>query len=324
MTLYEYDREAGAEVLCGVDEAGRGPLAGPVYAAACILPLDAEIEGINDSKKLTEKKREALYEQIRERALDYCVATASVEEIDSINILQATFLAMRRAVEGLRLRPGLVLIDGNKNPDVGVHSRCVIKGDATSANIAAASILAKVERDRCMQALDAEYPEYCFAKHKGYGTKLHTEKLLEYGISPVHRRSFLVKLAAKEPSLSLRRGEYGEKVAFSYLKQKGYEVIGRNYRSDYGEIDLIARKDGVLSFVEVKLRDKTCLYSGAEAVTKQKQEKIIQTALHFLQQHPSGLQPRFDVVQITLLEGDQLSIQLIENAFCAEGDHASF
>lgn len=324
MTLYDYDRQAGAEVLCGVDEAGRGPLAGPVYAAAAILPLDAEIEGINDSKKLTEKKREALYEQIKETALDYCVAAASVEEIDEMNILQATYLAMRRAVEGLRLRPGLVLIDGNKNPSVGVHSRCVIKGDATSANIAAASILAKVERDRYMKQLDAQYPQYDFAKHKGYGTKLHTERILEYGISPVHRRSFLVKLAAKEPSLSLLHGEYGERIAYSYLKKKGFEVLARNYRCERGEIDLIARKESILSFVEVKLRDKTCPYSGREAVTKHKQEKIIQTALHFLQEHPAQLQPRFDVVEITLLDNDQLNIHFLENAFCAEGEYASF
>lgn len=195
MTNAEFDaaiRAEGVSLLCGVDEAGRGPLAGPVFAAAVILRPDAVPEGLNDSKKLSEKKREALFDEICREALAYSIASASVEEIEELNILQATYLAMRRAVEGLSVTPSLVLIDGNRTPPgLTVPSRTLVKGDALSASIGAASILAKVSRDRLMLTLDQQYPEYAFAKHKGYGTALHYEKLREHGISPVHRPSFL-------------------------------------------------------------------------------------------------------------------------------------
>lgn len=199
MTLFEFDSEFRKQngVFCGVDEAGRGPLAGDVYAAAVILPEGIVIEGINDSKKLSEKKREALYDEIIEKAYAYCVATASVAEIDEFNILGATFLAMKRAVEGLGTDVGLALVDGNGTPPLDCAVQTLIKGDGTSASIAAASILAKVERDRYMKKLAEEYPEYQFEKHKGYGTKLHNELILKYGASPVHRKTFLRKLYAK-------------------------------------------------------------------------------------------------------------------------------
>ncbi len=198
MTNLEFDeqlRAQGAQLLCGVDEAGRGPLAGPVYAAAVVFDPNNIPQGLNDSKKLTEKKREVLFDQICEQALSFGIATATVEEIEQYNILQATFLAMRRAVEQLTVTPNLVLIDGNRIPE-GLPSpaQFVIKGDALSASIAAASILAKVSRDRFMLELDKQYPQYEFSKHKGYGTALHYERLAEHGISPVHRRSFLKKL----------------------------------------------------------------------------------------------------------------------------------
>lgn len=199
MTLFEFDSEFRKNngVFCGVDEAGRGPLAGDVYAAAVILPEGIVIEGINDSKKLSEKKREALYDEIIEKADAYCVATASVAEIDEFNILGATFFAMKRAVEGLGTDVGLALVDGNRTPPLDCAVQTLIKGDGTSASIAAASILAKVERDRYMKKLAEEYPEYQFEKHKGYGTKLHNELILKYGASPVHRKTFLRKLYAK-------------------------------------------------------------------------------------------------------------------------------
>lgn len=195
--LYEYDEAVRNDysILCGVDEAGRGPLAGDVYAAAVILKKDAVIEGVNDSKKLSEKKREKLFDEIIEKSEAYCIATASVEEIDSINILQATMLAMTRAVKGLGITPDIALIDGNKAPEIdGVKTQAVIKGDATSASIAAASILAKVARDRYMKEIAEKYPQYVFEKHKGYGTKLHNELILEHGPSEVHRKTFLRKL----------------------------------------------------------------------------------------------------------------------------------
>ncbi len=187
-------REEGFPVIAGVDEAGRGPLAGPVVAAAVILPPEVEIEGLNDSKKLTSARREALFSVITQTALSYCVSGASVEEIESLNILQATFLAMRRAVEGLSVPVDLLLIDGNQMPGgLSVPARTVVKGDGRSASIAAASILAKVTRDRYMVQMDTQYPGYGFAQHKGYGTKAHYAALAQKGLSPLHRPSFLKK-----------------------------------------------------------------------------------------------------------------------------------
>lgn len=200
LTQFDADvRAEGVSVLCGVDEAGRGPLAGPVTAAAVILPPDMQIVGLNDSKKLTEKKREQLFTVITETALSYSIASASVEEIEEYNILQATFLAMCRAVEGLPVKPELVLIDGNQMPvGLTIPARTVVKGDARSASIAAASVLAKVTRDRYMLEQDARYPGYGFAQHKGYGTKAHYMALAEQGPSPLHRMSFLKKWLEKK------------------------------------------------------------------------------------------------------------------------------
>ncbi|OPZ20805.1 MAG: Ribonuclease HII [Firmicutes bacterium ADurb.BinA205] len=194
--LFDYDSELRREypVIVGIDEAGRGPLAGDVYAAAVILNDDTLINYLNDSKKISEKRRELLYDEVIEKAEKYSIATASVKEIDELNILQATFLAMKRAYEGLGVRADLVLVDGNKLPDIDAEMRYVIKGDATSASISAASILAKVARDRYMRDLAEKYPQYEFDRHKGYGTKLHYEKLEEFGISEVYRRTFLKKL----------------------------------------------------------------------------------------------------------------------------------
>ena len=194
--LWEIERECfagGLEMICGVDEAGRGPLAGPVCAAAVILPRELEIPGLNDSKKLTDKKRRELYDIITSEAIAYGIAMASEQEIDEINILQATFLAMERAVAQLQVRPDLALVDGNREPHLPLPVKTVIKGDSRSANIAAASILAKVTRDRLMEELDAVYPAYGFAVHKGYGTRRHYEALQEHGPSPVHRMTFLKK-----------------------------------------------------------------------------------------------------------------------------------
>ncbi len=179
------------KVICGIDEAGRGPLMGPVVAAACILPEGFVIEGLNDSKKLTEKKREALFDLITENAISYCVAMATVEEIEELNILNATMLAMNRALEGLSVPADMALIDGNASRGFKIPTKTVVKGDATVPCIAAASILAKVSRDRMCDEYDKEYPEYGFAKHKGYGTKAHMDAIRKYGPCPVHRPSFL-------------------------------------------------------------------------------------------------------------------------------------
>lgn len=197
MDWLEFEKEAlakGYKSVCGVDEAGRGPLAGPVCAAAVILPEGVIIDGVNDSKKLSEKKRESLFDVIREQALSYSIAYATVDEIEEINILNATMLAMRRAIDGLEIKADYAMIDGNKIPPLDIDSECIVKGDAKSMSIACASILAKVSRDRLLYKYAEEYPMYGFDKHKGYGTKVHREAILKYGPCPYHRKSFLKKL----------------------------------------------------------------------------------------------------------------------------------
>jgi len=201
MDWLEYENKAlseGYKIICGVDEAGRGPLAGPVYAAAVILPEGHIVQGVDDSKKLSEKKRSILYDKIIDECISYSIGTASPQEIDSINILQATFLAMRRAVDGLEIKPEIALIDGNKKPGLDIDEWDIVKGDSKSANIAAASIIAKVSRDRYMLQMAEKYPQYQFEKHKGYGTKLHYEMIEKYGICEIHRRTFLKKILKNE------------------------------------------------------------------------------------------------------------------------------
>ena len=197
MLDYSYEitaHEKGYKVVCGIDEAGRGPLAGPVFAAAVILPENYSHPVLNDSKKLSEKKRDAVYDDIIKDAVCYSVGIATEEEIDEINILNATFLAMKRAVEGLVIKPDFAYIDGNQYPKTGVNEETIVKGDGKCISVAAASIIAKVSRDRFMLEIDKQYPEYQFSKHKGYGTKLHYEMIEKYGVSKVHRRSFLKKI----------------------------------------------------------------------------------------------------------------------------------
>ncbi len=321
MTLYEYDRSLALPPFCGVDEAGRGPLAGDVYAAAVILPLDAEIPGINDSKKLSEKKRDALYDLITEQAVAWAVGVATVEEIERINILQAAMLAMKRAVEALPVKPALALVDGNKNPPLSVPSRCLVHGDATSASIAAASIVAKVSRDRYMAEMDGKYPGYLFAKHKGYGSKAHYDCIDRLGPSPIHRMSFLKKYYEKksEPG-PLNDGGRGEAAASQRLAEKGFRILETNWHSRYGEIDLIAADGTHLVFCEVKTRREDSLGAPREAVERSKRKKLTETALCYLSGHPTALQPRFDIMEVTLScgEGAVLSVEHLENAFPAE------
>lgn len=197
MDWLEFEKEAlakGYKSVCGVDEAGRGPLAGPVCAAAVILPEGVIIDGVNDSKKLSEKKRESLFDVIKEQAMSYSIAYATVDEIEEFNILNATMLAMRRAIDGLDIKADYAMIDGNKIPPIDIDAECIVKGDAKSMSIACASILAKVSRDRLLYKYAEEYPMYGFDKHKGYGTKVHREAILKYGPCPYHRKSFLKKL----------------------------------------------------------------------------------------------------------------------------------
>lgn len=320
LNMWQFEQEMvceGYKLICGVDEAGRGPLAGPVYAAAVILPLEAEFSGLGDSKKLSEKTRDRLFDEIIETAVCYGIGTADHKEIDELNILKATFLAMNRAIESLEITPDIALIDGNRDPQPSCRSRCIVGGDAKSASIAAASILAKVSRDRYMLEMAEKYPDYAFERHKGYGTKLHYERLYKYGPSEIHRITFLKKmLNSPQQTDAKRRGDAGEKVALEYLEKKGYVVIAKGFRSQFGEIDLIVKNSGYIVFIEVKLRKNAKFASAGEHVGKEKQSKIKATANIWLTSHETALQPRFDVIEI--YASDDMSnpeIIHIENAF---------
>lgn len=321
MNLYEFDKQyydEGIELLVGVDEAGRGPLAGPVYAAAVVLPKDFYMEEINDSKKITEKKREYLFDIIIENALYYSIQNVDAAKIDEINILNATFEAMKKAVDALNIKPDLVLVDGNRTKGIEYNTKCVIKGDAKSQSIAAASILAKVSRDRyCKEKMEIDYPEYQFAKHKGYGTKLHCELLRTYGPCKEHRKTFLSKILSDAWLIMniFSIGYRGETAACACLKSKKYKIIKRNYRKKCGEIDIIAQKDDLLVFVEVKTRKSDEYGAPCEFVTRSKQEKIIKTAKYFLSENNFNSNVSFDVIEVYHNGKKIVKTLHIENAF---------
>lgn len=309
-------RDEGYAAICGVDEAGRGPLAGPVYAAAVVLPFGLELEGLNDSKKVTPRKRDALYGEITDKAVSFGIASASVEEIDKLNILNASFLAMSRAIEKLEPQPSLALIDGNISRGIIIPHRCIVKGDSLSASIAAASILAKVSRDRYMAELASEYPQYRFDKHKGYGTKLHYEMIAEHGLTAHHRRTFF----KEKPGASAKRlGDYGERLAAGFLENKGFKIITANYKTRYGEVDIIASDGEFVVFAEVKLRKDDWFADAREFVTLSKQKKIRLAASEWLAaQGETAIQPRFDVIEVYAPQGEATARPLfnhIENAF---------
>ncbi len=314
-SLWEPERALwaeGYETLCGLDEAGRGPLAGPVAAGAVILPREIVIEGLNDSKKCTEKRREALYEEITQKAVAWAVGMASVEEIDRLNILNASMLAMRRAADGLTVTPDMLMVDGNIVRGFSLPARAYIGGDGKSASIAAASILAKVTRDRLMVELDAEYPGYGLARHKGYGTKAHREALKALGPSEIHRNIYLRKIEMPAP-----QPDRGEDIAAGYLADMGYEVLRRNYRTRHGVVDIIAARDGVLIMAEVKRRKNDRFAEAREAVDVRKQTRLRAAAAQFLaEERPDEPPVRFDVIEI--YEGmtdNALRIHHSKNAF---------
>ena len=338
MDIWRFERELiadGYQAICGVDEAGRGPLAGPVFAAAVILPPEADIQGLNDSKKISEKKRIILFEEIKSTALSYGIAFADHREIDELNILKATFLAMNRAVDKIPIIPDFAMIDGNRDPSVKCRSKCIVSGDAKSASIAAASILAKVSRDRHMAEMAEVYPEYGFDRHKGYPTKLHYERLHEHSPCEIHRTTFLSKwekeevkrkeaeslnnqdmLSGLEQTSTQERGKWGEAHALEYLKKKGYSTAAIGYRSRFGEIDLIVKNSMFIVFVEVKLRKNTAFAHARESVGKQKQKKMTATANIWLASHKTNRQPRFDVIEIYAPDNkSKPEIIHIENAF---------
>ncbi len=337
--------ERGLCRIAGVDEAGRGPLAGPVVAAAVILPREVVIPGLNDSKVLTPDRRSSLYARITETAVAHGIGEASAEEIDRINILQATYLAMRRAIKRLDVPPDHVLVDGAGVPGSPYRESAVIDGDAVSLSIAAASILAKVTRDRQMAAFHKEYPEYGFADHKGYGSAEHRRALRVHGPCRIHRLSFRGVRSANHsgsaPEFSgmtggtadkderptrvrnvqtqlFRTGKRGENAAAAMLARTGYRILRRNYRAGGGEIDLIVSRGPVLAFVEVKTTAAKGFGPPEVRVTREKQRQIARTASAYLQRHPApDLAPRFDVIAVHFGDGSP-RIQHLESAFRPE------
>ena len=336
MRAFERDivqRAGGSGLICGIDEAGRGPLAGPVAAAAVILPEDLVLPYLNDSKKVTEKRREMLYDQIREKAAAWSVIMVPPERIDEINILQATYEAMRQAVASLSVRPDVLVNDAVTIPGIDILQVPVIKGDAKCISVAAASILAKVTRDKYMKEMDTLYPAYGFAGHKGYGTKAHCEAIVENGPCPIHRRSFLGKILAQKggpgaaggktegnpddffeqgPCSGRETGMMAEEKAVRFLTDHGVTILERNFRDRDGEIDVIGDQDGTLVFFEVKYRGSGRWGDPSEAVTPEKQKTICRTALYYLYKTGRGTEipVRFDVICVT-----ERQIRWIRNAF---------
>lgn len=304
--LLRYERHffsQGYKIICGLDEAGRGPLAGPVVAAAAVLNAPPP-KGLDDSKKLSEKKRLLLLPLIMEAA-DVGIGIATEAEIDELNILKATFLAMRRALDALPNRPDLALVDGNADPRLGLSTRAIVGGDAKSASIAAASIVAKCTRDRLMTEAHAIYPDYGFDRHKGYPTKAHYEAIEIHGLCDMHRRSFFKE---KKPKKADDSGHLGESFAAEHLKADGYAILAQNYRGGGGEIDIVATKGDYICFVEVKTRGEGHIISPAAAVNAKKRRLLIQAAAHYMQRYKGHLQPRFDVFEIVTKRSTRFTV----------------
>ena len=318
--ILTYERgcwEAGYELVAGIDEVGRGPLAGPVVAAAVILPKECKIEGVNDSKKLSAKKREELYDIILEKALSYGIGIVSNERIDEINILQATYEAMREALSQLSPKADYILADAVTIPMVSTPQRGIIKGDAKSMSIGAASIVAKVYRDRLMEAFDEVYPGYGFGANKGYGSAEHIEGIKKLGITPIHRKTFVKNFLPQDGDTTTDKGNRGEALAAKQMEKMGYEILERNFHALKGEIDIIAKKDSYIVFTEVKYRKNEAMGSPAEAVNHWKQQHIIRAAKAYMAQNcleEMGYDFRFDVAEVLSNEG-KTYFRYTEDAF---------
>jgi len=318
--ILTYERglwSAGYDLVAGIDEVGRGPLAGPVVAAAVILPKECKIEGVNDSKKLSAKKREELYDIILEKAVSYGIGIVSNERIDEINILQATYEAMREALSQLKPRADYILADAVTIPMVSTPQRGIIKGDAKSMSIGAASIVAKVYRDRMMEAYEEVYPGYGFASNKGYGAAEHIEGIKKQGITPIHRKTFVKNFLPQEGDTTTDKGHRGEALAAKQMEKMGYEILERNFHALKAEIDIIAKKDNVIVFTEVKYRKNEEMGTPAEAVGYQKQQNIIRGAKAYIAQKclmEMGYDFRFDVAEVLTQDG-KTYFRYTEDAF---------
>ena len=318
--ILTYERglwETGYDLIAGIDEVGRGPLAGPVVAAAVILPKECKIEGVNDSKKLSAKKREELYDIILEKAVSYGIGIVSNERIDEINILQATYEAMREALSQLKPKADYILADAVTIPMVSTPQRGIVKGDAKSMSIGAASIVAKVYRDRLMEAYEEVYPGYGFASNKGYGAAEHIEGLKKLGPTPIHRKTFLKNLLPQERENTTDKGHRGEALAAKQMEKMGYEILERNFHALKAEIDIIAKKDNTIVFTEVKYRQSEEMGTPAEAVGYQKQQNIIRAAKVYMAQNclmEEGYDFRFDVAEVLTQDG-KTYFRYTEDAF---------
>jgi len=316
--LLSYERQCyaeGYELVAGIDEVGRGPLAGPVVAAAVILPKECRIEGVNDSKKLTPRKREELYGVILEKAVAYGVGVVPPERIDEINILQATFEAMRQALAQLSPAADYILVDAVTIYGIDTPQKGIVKGDEKSLSIGEASIVAKVHRDRMMVQYDEIYPGYGFAANKGYGSAEHIAAIREKGICAIHRRSFVKNFLPGQGETAAEKGGRGEALAARQMERMGYEILERNYRRRDGEIDIIAQKDGYTVFTEVKYRKNSRNGFQSEAVDWRKQQSIIRTAKAYVAEKGlEGGEYRFDVAEILTGDG-KTYFRYTEDAF---------
>lgn len=320
-----FERECyqkGYHIVAGIDEVGRGPLAGPVVTAAVILPENCKIEYINDSKKLSEKKREELYHVICEKAISYGIGIVSAKRIDSINILQATYEAMKQAIYQLSILPEFILVDALHIPNITIKQKGIIGGDGKSISIAAASIVAKVTRDNMMKEFSKLYPQYAFEKNKGYGSEEHINAIKKYGICPIHRKTFITNILSEKKktvkSRNRQKGNKGESLTVQEMKKMGYTILERNFRRSSGEIDIIAQKEDCLVFTEVKLRQTEMYGQPHEAVTPLKRKRIIETAKYYISENNiTSLNIHFDIAEILVKQGKYF-FRYIQNAFGEE------
>ena len=322
MNMLEFDVkhwDSGYQYIAGIDEAGRGPLAGPVVSAAVILPRDIDLPEVNDSKKISEKKRERLYDEIIDAAIEVGIGVIHEEEIDEKNILQATFKAMRKSIGQLSLKPDLLLVDGNKADIKHYKQESIIDGDQKSLSIAAASIIAKVFRDRMMRQYDIIFPQYGFAKHKGYGTKQHMEAITSRKASPIHRKSFN-PVSQHLPSFAyIKRnrliGKLGEQLVTCKMIRSGYEILETNYNvPKVGEIDIVSRDEGMLVFTEVKAQ--TAGHGWGEPHTQigeKKSDRVMNAILHYMDVNELDCDFRFDIGEV-VLGGGKPEIRSLEEA----------
>jgi ribonuclease HII len=316
-------RKRGFAVVGGIDEAGRGPLAGPVVGACVVLPFETSLPHVRDSKMLTALQREKAYTLIEECARGIGIGISEVADIDAINILRASHQAMRMAVAGLDAPPDVALIDGLAVQPFPIPQIAIVQGDGRSASIAAASIIAKVTRDRLMAHYDAQFPGYGFAAHKGYATPEHIERLRELGPSPIHRRSFapIAELLC-QPTLALTDGRHetgmsGEAAAAAHLAQLGWDILATRYHCQGGEIDIIARDGETVVFVEVKTR-RSRAASPAESIGSRKRARIVTAATNYLyEQSWHDCDARFDVAEVLAARGGLLFVNLLRGAFMA-------